>query len=124
MCKLHTKYGVNSLYTLTSWESISGLSGRWGDGSADISISIFSEASDYDAMEEIGTFSLDKTGLTGSLTLLGSSDNVVYILCKTDTGEEMEIKYTIDGGINVLSASEVYEAKEGANLMCFERYVS
>lgn len=124
MCKLHTKYGVDSLYTSTSWESISVLSGRWGDGNADISISIFSDASEYDAMEEIGTFSLDKTGLTGSLTFLGENDNEVYILCKTDTGEEMEIKYTIDGGINVLSASEVYEAKEGANLMCFERYVS
>lgn len=124
ICRTYTESGAQSIYTSGSWDIMNALAGKWSDGMHNISISIFSDASFYNAYDEIGTFNMEETGVSGTVTLLGTSDESLYVLCNMADGDKMELRYTSDGMLEVEIASEAYGIGENTYLTCIERFES
>lgn len=124
MCQTYSETGTDNIYTSASWEDLNALSGKWSDGDYRISLSVYSDASFYNAYDEVGTFSIEETGVSGKVQLLGESNGNLSILCETADGAEMELYYISDGRIEVKSVSDKYGIGEHTYLTCIERFES
>lgn len=124
MSSVQAQTGLNSFYTSIGWEEAGALSGLWSDGSSDVSISIYSDFSIASACDEIGVFQIEDAGISGSIQALGEGDGSMFFLCSMSDGESMELRYTVDGVIEVRSASGGFGIEPGTQLYCIERYES
>lgn len=124
MCRIYAESATDSIYTSTSWDTVNALAGKWSDGIHNISISIYSDASFYYAYDEIGTFTIEETGASGTVELMGASNEGLYILCEMPDGAKMELWYTSDGMLEVKSPSYEFEMEENSYLTCIERFES
>lgn len=106
-----------------SFEELDALAGRWSDGKNDLSISIYSDASDYSIGDEIGTFSIEE--ISGLVYLWEAEDDALDILCLTRAGTNLELHYNkASQTMEVKEAGDELDIEAGTRFECVEKFES